>query len=364
MFLLVLWLLATELVAAPVFTVRMTGRAEGIGLTARKLAVEDAQHQALMDVLQAMTNTSDMAPFKGVLRQASRYVQRHDLLRTDVVGPYTEVEIDVHFFERPLRHDVATVMLPRLPRTPTVLLLIAEYIGPDAETLGPTFHIADGLFKERMKDFDFSLMGIQQLLDHYDLSKLLAIINGDITDAAAFARAHQADVILIGSASTLHEPLSTDTNMMRHRASVVLRAFAGPDGKMTDIMTAQAAVQGVDVMDGGEQAVRDACGKLIGDSIVAVVLTMLTLEDESRVIIEVAHPETLEQVQAIVEMMRRIPGVYGVETLFFSESLARLAVEYSGAMAFFADFISGQRIAGQAIEVTRCVKREMSLALR
>ncbi len=364
MFLLVPCLLAADLIAAPVFTVRMTGRAEGIGLTARKLAVEDAQHQALVDVLQAMTNTTDMAPFKGLLRQASRYVQRHDVLRTDVTGPYTEVEIDVHFYERPLRPDVAAVMLPRLPRTPTVLLLIAEYIGPDAETLGPTFHIADTLFKERMKEFDFSIKGIQQLLDHYELSKLLSIINGDITEAAAFARAHQADVILIGSASTTHEPLSADTNMMRHRASVVLRAFAGPDGKMTDIMTAQAVVQGVDVMDGGEQAVRDACGKLIGDSIVAVTLTMLTLEDESRVIIEVARPKTFEHVQALSEIIQHIPGVYGVETLFFSESLARLAVEYSGAMAFFSDVISGQRIAGRAVEVTRCVKREMSLALR
>lgn len=346
---------------APVFTVRMNGQAEGIGLTARKLAIEDAQQQAMIDVLQAMTNATDMAPFRTLLRQTPRYVQRYDLLVTEVVGQTTIVEVDVHIFEQPLRHDVAAIMLPRLPRAPKVLLIIAEYIGPEAETGGPTFHIAESVFRERIKDFDFELTGIESLLDHYDVRQLLDVINGDISKAAAFARANQADVILIGSAETTHEPLVAESNMMRNRATVVLRAFAGSDGKMTDVISAQAVVQSVDIMAGGTQAVQDACGKLAAESIVAIVLTMLGLEDESRVIVEAVKPGTLDHVRALMTAIQHIPGVHGAEILFFSESLARLAVDYAGGMAAFSDNISGTVVGGRTVEVTRCIKREMTV---
>ncbi len=344
----------------PTFTVRMKGHAEGVGLTARKLAVENAQHQVMVDVLQSLTNLTDMNPFKPILRQASRYIQRCDLLRTDAVGNETSAEIDAWVLERPLRHDVATLMLPRLPRKPTVLLLIAEYIGPESASGGPTFSVAEAVFRKRIEDQGFTVSGVHGLLNHFEAEELIAAIHGDVAEAAAFCRANPEDVLVIGSVTTTHEPLASDSNMLRNRAAAALRVFAGPNGKMTDALSAQAAVQSVSPLEGGEQAVQDACGKLAGECIVSIVLTMLTLDDEERVLITVEQPANPEFVAALKQAIAEIPGVAGVEELFYSESLARLAVDYADSMAFFADMLSAVNAAG-AVEVTRCVKREVTV---
>ncbi|HDP34601.1 MAG TPA: hypothetical protein ENN29_05770 [Candidatus Hydrogenedentes bacterium] len=350
--------------AETTFTVRMKGYAEGVGLTARRLAIEDAQQQVMVDILHSMTNAEDMAPFRGMLRQTSNYFQRYDILRSDVIGQTTEVEIDAYVLERPLRRDVATIMLPRLPRLPSILVLIAEYIGEESYAGGPTFDIAEGVFRERLKDFKFEINGIHDLMTHFDMVRLVDIINGDVSEGAAFARANQEDVVVIGQVTTTHEPLHLDSNMLRNRATATLRVFAGHDGKMTDLMTSQAVVQSMEPLDGGKQAVQDACAKLTGDFITAVVLTMLSLEDEGRVLMEVTNPSTRDDLSGLIRIIQEVPHTYDVETLLFTETLARLAVEYHGSMADFTDRITEQIINGRKIEVTRCVKREITVAFQ
>lgn len=350
--------------ADDLLTVRMKGSAEGVGLSARKTAVENAQELVMEEVLQAMTNSSDTTLFKPILGQASRYIQRYDLLRSDITGTVTEVEIDAYVLEKPLKRDVAAIMLPRLPRKPIVRLLLAEYIGPEAQTGGPTFDIAETVLKKSMEDFGFSVKGVHDLLDHYEMTQLVNITQGDVPTTAAFARANGEDVVVVGSVTTTHEPLSDGSNMLRNRARVVVRVVSGPDGKIRDTLTAEAAVQSVDPVEGGAQAAQDACGKMTGDCVVAVVLAMLGLEDSSRVIILVENPGSRDRVDELIRTLGGVEGTGAVETLFFSETLARLAVEYYGDMAFFADAVTGLSIGGRKIEVGRCVRREITLLLK
>jgi hypothetical protein len=345
----------------PVFTVRMKGYADGIGLTARHLAIEDAHHQVMVDILHSMTNSDDMSPFRGMLRQASKYIQKYDVLRVDVIGETTEVEIDACILERPLRHDVATIMLPRLPRKPTILLLIAEYIGTESRTNGPTFDVAETVLRNRVKEFEFSVNGVGSLITHFDIISLIETINGDVSKGAAFARANQEDVVVIGSVSVAHEPLLEDSNMLRNKADATLKVFSGHDGKMMDVISSQAVVQSVDPDEGGKQAVQDAASKMTSDVIVSVVLAMLSLEDEERALVEIKNPVNPDTVTQIVKLIEGIPGVYGVESLFFSETLARLAVDYYGTMAEFSDWVDESIVNGRKMAVTRCVKREITL---
>lgn len=350
--------------ADDLLTVRMKGSAEGVGLAARKMAVENAQALVMEEVLQAMTNSSDMSLFKPILGQASRYVQRYDLLRSDIVGAVTEVEIDAHVLEKPLKRDVAAIMLPRLPRKPVVRLMLAEYIGPEAQTGGPTFDIAEAVFRKPMEDFGFSVKGVHDILDHYEIDQLVGITQGDVPTTAAFARANAEDVVVVGSITTTHEPLTQESNMLRNRARVTTRVVSGPDGKIRDTLTAEAAVQSVDPVEGGTQAAQDACGKLTGDCVVAIVLAMLGMEDETRVIVRVENPGKQEILNELVQALGGINTVGAVESLFFSETLARLAVDYYGDMAFFSDAVTGLAVGTHRVEVVRCVRREITLILK
>ena len=358
---LLFFLICASAQTESLFTVRMKGYADGIGLTARRLAIEDAQHQLMVDILRSMTNADDMSPFRGILRQADHYIKRYDVLRSDVIGQSTEVEIDAHVLEQPLRYDVATVMLPRLPRKPSVLFLIAEYIGPESKTGGPTFDIAETTLRERLKDFKFSINGIEDIITHFDILDLIQTINGDVTEGASFARANEEDVVVTGLVTLEHEPLQKDSNMLRNRAEATLKVFCGHDGKMMDVLTSQAIVQSVDPLEGGKQAVQDACAKLTSDILVSVVLTMLSLEDENRVLIELEQPQGVDTVKQLATYIKHIPGVFEVETLFVSDTLARLAVEYYGSMADFSDQINEKVINSRTLEVIRCVKREVTI---
>ncbi|OQB36710.1 MAG: hypothetical protein BWY09_01833 [Candidatus Hydrogenedentes bacterium ADurb.Bin179] len=345
-------------------TVRMKGSADGVGLTSRKVAIEQAQQRIMEEVLQSMTHATDMTLFNPILRQTSRYIPRYDLLRTDIAGETTEVEIDAYVLEKPLRRDIAAIMLPRLPRKPSVQLLIADYVGPGAASGGPTFDIAETVLRKALEEFEFTVRGIQDILDHYEVAQLLEIIQGEMDATASFARANGEDVVIVGAVTTVHEALATDSNMLTNRARITLRILSGTDGKASDTLAAEAAVQSVDPVEGGTQAAQDACGKLTTDCIVGVVIAMLGLEDESRVIFRVEGPNSPETMTELEGMLRAIPGVSEIESLFYSPTLARLAVDYGGTMAYLSDLLAGRPVNGRKIEIGRCVQREITIRFK
>lgn len=357
-------LLCSPALSDDLLTVRMKGSAEGVGLSARKAAIENACQLVVEEVLQAMTSISDMALFKSILGQASRYIPQYDLLRSDSFDTTTVVEIDAHLLETPLKRDAAAIMLPRLPRKPTVRLLLAEYIGSEAASGGPTFDIAASALRKTMEEYGFIVKDLLDLLDHYEIDELVAITQGDVPTTAAFARANKEDVIIVGSVTTSHEALRQETNMYRNRARAVLRVISGPDGKICDTLTAEAAVQSVDPVEGGVQAAQDACGKLVGDSVVAIVLSMLSMEDETRVIVQIERPGSEKLFQEFVDTLNGLDCIRGVEQLFYSDTLARIALEYYGDMAFINDMLSGITLGKYKVEVSRCVRREITLLFR
>ncbi|MBW7865813.1 MAG: hypothetical protein H3C30_15540 [Candidatus Hydrogenedentes bacterium] len=346
-----------------VFTVRMTGTADGVGAGARKLAVEDAQQQVLAEVLKSMANTDDLAPFRGIMRLASGYIRQYDLLRCDTAAGQTHVEIDAQVLERPLRQDVAAVMLPRLARRPDILLLLAE--APAGADVPPVLRDgpAAAALRAGLEKFSFTVTGAEALELVYPPQQLLETVRGGVETGGRFARENLQDVVITGEAGVSREPVAQGSNMLRHRASVVLRIFSGADGKMCEVLSSEAVVQGVDPAEGGAQAISDAAEKLIGDTTVAVVLAMLERQNRDRVLVSVeasGHPGlTLELAAA----MDGFPGVEGAEVLLDAPTLGRIALDYTGAMAGLADYLHTLRVGGGKVDIRRVVGREMTLAV-
>lgn len=343
------------------FTVRMTGSARGTGTAARRLAVEDAQQQALTEAVKTMANTEDLAPFRMMLRQASAYVPRHDLLRCDTTPDgQTHVEIDAHLAEKPLRQDIAAVMLPRLPRRPTVLVLLAETPepgGPPVTEGGP----AAAALREGLEKFNFTVKGAEALQPRRTPEELAAVVAGGLETGARFARENLHDVLLLGEASVAREPTTGGSNVYRHRGTVLLRVFSGTDGKMCDVFTAEGVVQGLDPAAAGSQVLSDAAARLVGDTAVSVTLAMLARQNRDRVIVTVEPDNAAGLTAAVAELLGTAPGVAGTETLLDAPSLGRIALEYSGAMAALADFVNHPPAGGAALEVRRAVGREITI---
>ncbi len=346
-----------------VFTVRMTGSAEGAGASARKLAVDDAQQQVLIEAIRSVTGMEDLTPFKAILGHASGYIQRYDLLRCDVDASGTRVEIDAHVLEKPLRQDAAAVMLPRLPRKPSVLLVVAERVMPDAPVRVGGGDAAKTL-REGLEKYGFTLSGPEEVADVYPAARLAEITAGGVETGSRLARENMYDVVITGTGSVAQEPLPNAANVLRSRGSVAVRVFSGLDGKMADAMAAEAVVQSVSPEEGGAQVLSDAAAKLIGDTTVSVVLAMLARQEPDSLFVSVEKPGEGGAAEELAGQLRTLPGVAGVEMILASPALARLRVQYEGPLAQFADMLHTLSTSAGTVEIRRAVGREITLILK
>ena len=346
-----------------VFTVRMTGHADGVGVAARNNAVAGAEEQIITDVLRSLTNMEDLAPFQAMLRHASGYIQRYDLLRSDTANNSTTVEIDAYVLEKPLRQDVAAAMLPRLPKNSTVLLVVSEQPTPETPAkVGPG--AAFLVLREGLEKYGFNVAGPDKLDGIYTAEKLLAVTGGTVDDGSRFARENLQNVVITAQAASEHEALPTAPDMTKNKARVSLRVFSGSDGKMTDALGAEAVVQSGDPRDGGDQAISDAAGKLVTDTTVAVVLTLLSRQEKDRVLLSIEQPGDEAAVHEIAELLRKGAGVAGVEEVLVSPALARLRIDYDGAMARLADLLHALPMPAGTLELRKAVGREITAVIR
>jgi len=346
-----------------VFTVRMTGQADGVGMTARNNAIAAAEEQIITDVLRSLINMEDLAPFRALLRHASGYIQHYDMLRCDTANNSTTVEIDAYVLEKPLRQDVAAAMLPRIPKNSPVLLVVSEQPAPET----PARVVAGSAFlvlREGLEKYGFSVVGPDKLGDAYTTEKLLAVTGGNVEDGSRFARENTQRVVITALATSEHEPLPTAPDMAKNKARVAVRVFSSADGKLAEALGAEAVVQSADPRDGGDQAISDAAGKLVTDTTVAVVLTLLAHEEKERVLLTIEQPSNEAAVHEAAEALRKADGVTGVEELLISPALARIRIDYDGSMARLADAVHAVQLSVGTMEVKQAVGREITVVIK
>lgn len=347
-----------------IFTVRIKTVVEGVGLSARKIAQEKAEQEALAEAIESITESPDLSHYQAMIKEAPRYIRQTRVLHTETFDQSTELEADIVLLEKPLRHDLATLMLPRLPHKPVVRLLIAESIHEDLHEGGPTFEEGAEVLRERLSDFGFEVRGIHDLLDQYDMNFLAEVTAGEREEGAAFARSCLEEVIIVGETLVHQEALNPGSNVLRNRAETTLRVFSGREGKLQDTLYAQAIVQSADPREGATQAVQDSCGKLAGECIVAAILTGKGQLDSHHVMITVENPQTEERIARLTEFLESLDTITSVSLLFYSPEQTRISIIFPGSMAWLSDTLTGILLEDKGVEVARCVGRELTLRLR
>ncbi|NLN92942.1 MAG: hypothetical protein GX130_06525 [Candidatus Hydrogenedens sp.] len=353
--------------AAPpeqIFTVRIKTVVEGVGLSARKSAQEKAEQEALAEAIQSLTESPDLSHYQPMLKEAPRYIRQTRILHTETLDQSTELEADIVLLEKPLRHDLATLMLPHLPHKPVVRLLLAESVHEETHDGGPTFDEGEKVLRERLTDFGFDTRGIHDLLDNYDIDFLAEVTAGEREEGASFARSCLEEVIIVGRTLVHQEALNPGSNVLRNRAETTLRVFSGREGKLQDTLYAQAVVQSADAREGALQAVQDSCGKLAGECIVAAILTGKGHLDSEHVMITVENPETEERMERLTDFLENLDPVASATLLFYSPEQTRISIVFPGSMAWLSDTLTGILLQGKKVEVARCVGRELTLRLR
>lgn len=336
---------------------RMKGHAEGLGAAARNAAINFAQQEVLESVIQSMIASEDMTPFQPMLRNAARYLRNYDLLRCDTAENATDVEIDAHVRERPVRQDVAALIRPRMPKPPKVLLIAGEQIGNAQAATIPSPGIVETTLVQELKKLKFDVSTSESITALYPKAQLIELLGADMETCGKFARGTLADVVMLGVATTASEGPAGGGNVARTKATLNLRVFRGLDGKMTDDLTRTAAVYGANPSESGEQAVQDTCIKMAGDIVVAGILAAVSALPPDTILIVLEKPNARENVDSVVQTLKSLAGVSGVEELYYSDALARLRVTYSGPISTLVTLLTAEH----TLRTRMVVGREMTL---
>lgn len=359
---LVFFCFAACAIDTDLITIRTEGRAPGVGLSARNAAIADAHREAVMTVLHSLAPGIDKGPLEPILRNAGGYVPNYELLRHDHQDGATRVELDAHILEKPLRQDLAAIMLPRFPVMPRVLLAVNEHIT-DGSASGKVSAgsivepvLLDALKKQRLDAFDRAHPELP--IPARQLADLPAFA---LEDCGRMAQAAAVDVLIAGQASAAPESAPSEQDTIRNRATITLRFFRGADGKMTDDLGASASVYSLDPHEGGAQALQDAAAKLTAETVVAVVIAALGARQDDAILLTVNNPGAQERFDALVAALSEIPEVKGVQSLFYSEHIGRIRLRHEGAMSGLIRAITGQAYAGEELRVRKAVMREIEL---
>ncbi len=345
-----------------IITVRTEGRAAGVGLTARNAAIDEARREAVMSVLHSLAPGIDHSPLEPILRRAAGYVRNFELLRHDQLNGATRVEIDAHVLEKPLRQDLAAIMLPRLPTMPRVLIVINERIetGNESEALSGGDIVASVL-QESLARQRIDVCGITRPGLPATPKQLVALPAATLEECSRMAQAIAMDVLIVGEAICAPESAPTGSDVVRNRAVITLRVFRGIDGKMTDDLSAVASVHSLNPREGGEQALQDAAAKLAADTIVAVVIAALGAQQDDAILLTLINPGSQERFDALLAALRAIPETDEAIALFYSEGIGRIRLRHDGPMSELVRAVTARSYAGAEIQVRKAVMREIHL---
>jgi hypothetical protein len=343
------------------FTVRMESRAQGTGFSARRQAILAAQDQIIQEVLKALAPSVDEKLFRPILQKADAYIKGYQVLRFDTLGSYVRVEIDAEVREEKLRKDLAAIMLPRLENLPTILLYMSDFLPETQEpVLGGATTSCQTLIQQLEKQ-RIEVDVAETLTLHYSKEELLKACEGEIDIAAQYARSSLKDVVIFGKADAMVQENTLDSNINRHHATVTLHVFRGLDGKKIDALQATAAVLSVNPQEGAEQAIRDACAKMVYDLTTAAVIAALGAQHSSYVQMTVEEPGSRERLDTLVNVLNIDPHVRNTEIIYFSEGLSRLKIEYSGPMSYLADYLNTYTYVGKILEIQRAIERDVTV---
>jgi hypothetical protein len=135
------------------------------------------------------------------------------------------------------------------------------------------------------------------------------------------------------------------------------------DGSIISSPSVDAVVHGADPVEGGDQAVRDACDKVVNDVIASCAFGMVRADPSKDVIMTIEGLGGTDRLDAMVRAIKGYPSVRGVQTVYASERTARLRVDYTGPIAPFVDRLTATRFPGFSVQPQTVVDRDMIVSV-
>ena len=342
-------------------TVSAEGSAPGAGAEARTTAVDEAQREAVLQVLQEFIPSRDFSLLRQIIDSAPAYVYsfRLEEQRQEDDGTWVSIEAEVN--EQRLRRDAAEIILEDLHEFPTTLVLTADYPFDDGPYLGEPRNESMRHFREFLKTHEIPEVDWSELEDFHDTGELYAFLQGDEEGMTRLGRTHGAEVVLYGETrQRIGE--SVGANVVAVHATVDMRVLRAGGGEVVETIETEAIVHGAEPRQAGARALEDACAKATQEALIALVLAAFETDADDYIRVTLEDVEHEEELRQVLEALEAASGLEP-EVLYRGTSHARIHLPYDGSMAHLTDSVSDRSYDGFRIRARHIVDRVMTLQI-
>ena len=344
---------------------------------ARDDAVEDALRNGLEQALGLIVESETLVEnFQliedNILSKTQGYVQKYDVVRE---GKRSEelYEVSVRALVKMsnLKDDFEAVRaLIRRKNTPRMMVMIEErnigeapghynYFEADLST-------AETAIMEALMPKGFKFVDPSTVKQNLDREKAAAILEGDVSQAAAVGRRVGAEVVLTGKAlAKATETEAFGAKIRSQQATISVRAISTDTGDIIATNTSQGKYSHIDDVTGGTMAIQNACAKL-SEVIVTQILDRWQADVSSGTTITlkirgVANYAQLSQIKDGLKYLVR--GLESVVQRDWYEGFATLEVVMKGNADVLARRLDGKDMDGIRVRVMGMSQNSVTVEL-
>ncbi|MBN2029375.1 hypothetical protein JW824_03950 [bacterium] len=332
---------------------------------ARDDAIDDALRtgieNALGTIIEAETLVENFQLIEdNIFSRTQGYVQNYQIVREGQRSEQLyEVTVNATIKMTDLKNDlegIATLM--RRKNTPRMMVIIQEQnIGEAPGIFGyfeADMNTAETAIMEAFMAKGFKFVDHETVRRNLEKEQAVAIMEGDVSKAAALGLAVGAEVVITGKAlakATVVEAFGATTRSQQ--ATVTARAIRTDTGDIIAIQSADGAFPHIDDAVGGARAIQRAC-EALSEKLIDQILDQWQ-EDISQGSTITLQIEGVSDFSQLTKFKNALPyyvrGLTSVMQRDWHEGFATFEVVMTGSSEDLASSLSGRDIEGIQVKV-------------
>ena len=344
---------------------------------ARDDAIEDAMRKGVEQAIGLMIESETLVEnFQliedNIFSKTRGYVQNYEVIKEEKRSEQLyEVTIRALVKMADLKSDLdAIATLIRRKNTPRMMVMINEKsIGETANAfhyIEADMNTTETALMEALMAKGFQFVDHATVKQNLDREMAVAVLEGDIKQAAAIGRKMGAEVILTGKAlakATVVEAFGAKTRSQQ--ATVNVKAIRTDTGDIIATSSGQGAFPHIDDMVGSTKAIQRACKKL-SENLIDQVLERWQSDVSSgaKITLKISGIADYEQLNTFKNALKYyVRGLNSVMQRDYSDGFATLDVNMTGSSDDLAQRLNGKNIEGIPVKVTGMTQNSVTVKL-
>jgi hypothetical protein len=334
---------------------------------------QDALTKAYLEALNIWFNIQEVRDQKDIFKkqissQYKEYVVSERILKVTDEFDGIRMEVEVYLDESLLRFDLASLLFPELHPKPKVSFLISENLTGNKGVLvnsGEGYTMLMKLFEDTKFNANID-PDFQHAVDPTQ-NELIGFLNQGMTGILRYAKMMRSDIVVTGLVKTFTvnpENADTESPIKLLRGEAALQVVRVPDGKIFQLVSAEAEVKSRNVVEGSRGVARDVVYKIQREALISAVFASLSMPDTSNQFRLKVVGEGVSKVwRNLSQQLAFHPDISQFQTIYTRFSMSEAQFNFVGSVSAIVDELQGTSFNGFKLEPHMIAGQEMEFKL-